>query len=131
MSQSAGVSEYYFSEHYRVLVIEEGDHYTVSVDVYRDEWVFTGHMEKCIGDTCLLVKELEPGSTAALVDTGVEGVVKTVVIGVRVKETRETVNVKWIMGRKPSYSDVEALYRASWRLIGCTREGCAEGAEPV
>jgi len=128
MSSPSNVTEYYFSNHYRVLVVEDGEAYTVSVDVYRDKWGFTGHVEKCIRDVCILFKEI-PREALSEIGISVEGVVRAIVIGVRVGGKEEAINVKWILVRKPTYRDVEALYRASWRLIGCGSEGCIEGSE--
>ncbi|MCY0868903.1 MAG: hypothetical protein OWQ48_06760 [Desulfurococcus sp.] len=119
------VSEYYFSEHYRVLVVEENGEFTVSVDVYREGWDFTDYTSKCIGDVCLLLKELTSDSLR-IVAEGIEGVVKVAVIGVRVADKYETIGVKWVIDRKPGYAQVEAIYKASWKLVGCAREACRE-----
>ncbi|AFL67036.1 hypothetical protein Desfe_1165 [Desulfurococcus amylolyticus DSM 16532] len=123
MSKPGIISEYYFSDYYRVIVIEEGDSYIVSVDVYRSKWIFTDYTEKCVENTCLLLKELSPESNGnRYVD--LDSVSKIIIIGVKVDDNYETINVKWVLRKKPTYSDIESLYEASWRIIGCHRGDC-------
>ncbi|MET1159652.1 MAG: hypothetical protein ABWW65_01700, partial [Thermoprotei archaeon] len=52
------VSEYWFLDYYRVLVISENTHKVISVDVYRRKWIFEDYEEVCSHDNkyCLLYK---------------------------------------------------------------------------
>jgi len=112
MSESEVIKEYYFDDYYRVLVIESGSKYVISVDVYYADWKYGNYREVCIGEVCLLVKELAPSE----INVNFANVEKVMVIGVRVGDKRETVNVKWIMGSKPGDDEIEGIYRHSWRI---------------
>ncbi|MEM0001143.1 MAG: hypothetical protein QXH02_06915 [Desulfurococcaceae archaeon] len=106
------LEEYYFDDYYRVLVINEDGRYVVSVDVYYANWEYSEHRELCIEEVCLLVKEIAPSQ----VKVSVDGVVKVLVIGTRVGGRYETINVKWIMVRKPSSSEISSIYMDSWNI---------------
>lgn len=115
MNTEAGnvLEEYYFDDYYRVLVINEEGKYVVSVDVYYANWRYSEHRELCIEEVCLLVKEITPSQVKANVD----GVMKIMVIGTKVKDKHETINVKWIMNRKPSSNEILGIYRDSWNIV--------------
>lgn len=114
MNAEAGnvLEEYYFDDYYRVLVINEEGKYVVSVDVYYANWKYSEHRELCVEEVCLLIKEIAPSQ----VKVNMDGVVKIIVIGTRVKGKHETINVKWIMNRKPSINEVSSIYRESWNI---------------
>lgn len=105
------IEEYFFDNFYRVLVIPEDGKFIVSVDVYIAYWNHTNPREICIENTCLLVKEISNISLG--MDLSVE---KIVVIGVRVSGKDETINVKWVLNRKPGFQDIERLYKYSWLI---------------
>lgn len=107
------VEEHYFDEYYRVIVISEEGKYIVSVDVYRVGWSYKNYKEICIENICLLLKELPIN----LVGTTLRGVEKVILVGTRVGDKYETINVKWIVDHKPSDVELQELYDFSWKLI--------------
>ncbi|MEM0325732.1 MAG: hypothetical protein QW733_01690 [Desulfurococcaceae archaeon] len=106
------VEEYYFDDYYRVVVVRDEQDHIVSVDVYRPTWKYDSYESICVENVCLLISVLRNPEISAI-----HGVKKIIVIGVKVNEKVETVNVKWIVDHKPSRSEVEAMYRESWRLV--------------
>ncbi len=109
-------SEYWFFDHYRVIVSKLlSNKYFVSVDVFRRNWVFKQYEEQCIDKYCLLYAELEP-SDYDLRETGVE---KIIVTGLKYDDHKETINVRYILEKQPTYPLIERLFYQSWRIIGC------------
>lgn len=120
MEELEVVSEYWFMDYYRVLVVNlNGIRKFVSVDVYRPGWPFSEHEELCISSAacCLLYKELGASEYASLFDR--VSVEKIVVTGVKTNGSLETINVRWFIRGEPTYSDIEKIFRCSWELIGC------------
>jgi len=107
------VEEYYFNEYYRVLVIKDEEGYVVSVDVYESKWSHSNYKSTCIDDTCLLAKEVEAGD----LELNISGVRKLVIIGVKVGNKAEVISVKWILNHKPSYEELETIFKKSWQLV--------------
>ena len=107
------IEEHYLNDYYRVLVIRDNDKYIVSVDVYRAEWKYQDYFVNCINEVCLLFKEIENLD----ISIDLNGVEKIIVIGSRVKDKYETINVKWILNHKPSQTEVEKIYQYSWKII--------------
>lgn len=107
------LEEYYFDEYYRVLVMGEENKYVVSVDVYYASWKYSEYRELCVGEVCLLVKDILPSE----VKVSISGVEKISVIGVKVKDKCETINVKWIMNRKPTNEEISSIYKDSWSIV--------------
>lgn len=108
---NANVEEYYFDDYYRVVILRENGSYVVSVDVYSSDWIFKSFESICVENVCMLVKRLKD------IPTEVNGVSEIIIIGVRVKDKLETINVKWVMDHKPSREELERVYRSSWQLI--------------
>ena len=106
------LEEYYFDNFYRVLVVRENEKYVVSVDVYYNEWKRIDQKEVCVENTCLLVKEVDPNDVKALF----QSVEKIFIIGVKVNDKLETVNVKWVFNSKPSREVMEKIYKYSWKI---------------
>lgn len=111
MNETGIVEEYYFDDYYRVLVMVDGTKYIVSVDVYYVGWNYNEYKELCVGEICLLVKELIPIGRMDSIN-----IEKIVVIGTRVGNKLETINVKWIMDSKPSDSEMLKIFKSSWRI---------------
>jgi len=119
--ESEKVSEYWFMDYYRVLVISTGEsnEKVVSVDVYRRTWPYSDYSELCVasGRYCLLYKELVPREIAYRFSRF--EIKKIIVTGVRAGKISEVVNVRWLIEGQVSYSDLEELFYLSWKLIGC------------
>ena len=111
------ISEYWFFDHYRVLVIKEPNNkYIVSVDVYRKGWNFEVNEEVCVSQNryCLIYCTIDPSKHNI-----VDGIAKIVITGIKTNHGLETVDVRYIMNRSPTYSDIEKMFYYSWKLIGC------------
>jgi hypothetical protein len=106
------LEEYYFDNFYRVLVIRENEKYVVSVDVYYNGWKYINQKEVCVENTCLLVKEIDPNDVKAVF----QSVEKIFIIGVKVNDKLETVNVKWVSNSKPNREVIEEIYKYSWKI---------------
>lgn len=105
------VREVFFDNYYRVLVVHGGSEYTVSVDVYHVGWIFTDYRERCIDNICLLIAEAPIPHIEGLV------VKRVLVIGIRVGERAETINVKWFIDKNPTTEDLERIYKYSWMIV--------------
>ncbi|MEM1790532.1 MAG: hypothetical protein QXP72_02065 [Desulfurococcaceae archaeon] len=114
----SNVHEYWFSKHYRVTVVKNSDgSFLASVDVYRRGWFLDDYEELCLEDgrTCLIYKVIvnpEPLLHEVRID-------KVIVTGVKIKDSVETVNVRWI-----GYGDVnedvaKKFFEESWRIVKC------------
>jgi len=117
VSYPDNVSEYWFHNYYRVLVIDRGDGLKIlSVDVYRRGWFFDKYDSKCVDQNyCLLYAYIDNPKTM-LNKVVVE---KIIVTGVKARDTYETINVRWFIRGDLTYSVVEEIFYASWELIGC------------
>lgn len=111
MNETGIIEEYYFDDYYRVLVMVDGTKYVVSVDVYYVGWNYDEYKELCIGEICLLVKELTPIGRIDSIN-----IEKIVVVGTRVGNKLETINVKWIMDSKPGDNEMLKIFKNSWRV---------------
>lgn len=111
MNEPGIIEEYYFDEYYRVLVMADGAKYVVSVDVYHVGWNFNGCKELCMGEICLLVKELAP-----IVKIDSINIEKIIIIGTKVGNRLETINVKWIVSNRPSDNEMLKIFRSSWKI---------------
>lgn len=109
------VSEYWFMDYYRVVKTRTGDKYLVSVDVYRRNYEFGESEEICVknGEYCILYARIDPSKT------GIRDVYEIIVTGIKAGGILETVNVRWMLGHDPKYSEIEEIFYESWRLIGC------------
>ncbi len=120
MSVEENVSEYWFLDHYRVLIVDLGNGKKfLSVDVYRRNWLFKDYTSKCVaGDKyCLLYKELAPDPNKHVLSNG--RVSKIIVTGIKADDIYETINVRWFIEGNISYNDIEKIFYWSWELIGC------------
>lgn len=120
MSVEERVSEYWFLDYYRVLVVDLGDGSRfISVDVYRRDWRFKDYDIECVGDGkyCLLYKTLKPDPSKYVLSRA--RIERIVVTGVKASDRYETVNVRWFVKGDLSYSDIEKIFYWSWELIGC------------
>lgn len=114
------VKEYWFSKHYRVVVVKEKDNrVVVSVDTYRKGWFFQDYEEVCVntGEACLMYKTIENPS---VIVHGLR-VIKIIVTGVKTRNTVETVNVRWICEGDVNEETAKRLFEASWRLINANK----------
>lgn len=107
-----GVNEYFFDNYYRVVVLEDEGGFLVSVDVYITDWRLGEPVEKCINNTCLLVKEITLNNSQEYPCNPS----KITIIGVKTSGKRETISVKWLCREKPGYNQIQALYELSWRI---------------
>jgi hypothetical protein len=114
------VSEYWFLDHYRVLVVKTNDNkYFVSVDVYRRKWPFNDFDDEiCVSNNkyCIVYKEISELDKLNDLDINVD---KIIITGVKVGDHVETVNVRWVLEGELKYSVVEGIFYKSWKLIGC------------
>lgn len=121
MNTLDNVSEYWFLDYYRVLLIDlDNNKKFLSVDVYRRNWVFReNYVEKCVADKkyCLLYKELKPDPDKYSLTNG--KVIKIIVTGIKAEEIYETINVRWVIEGNITYKDIEKIFYWSWKLIGC------------
>jgi hypothetical protein len=112
------VSEYWFLDHYRVLVVKTNDNkYFVSVDVYRRKWPFNDFDDEiCVSDNkyCIVYKEINTPDKLDGLDID-----RVIVTGIRVGDHVETVNVRWVLRGGLKYSVIEEIFYRSWNLIGC------------
>lgn len=120
MEKPSEITEYYFSDFYRALVVKINENeYMVSIDVYkkRSECMPNGHNVRyvCINDTCLIVEEIDPA--VVINSIKVEGLSKIFIITTKVGDNCEIINVKWLVNKKPMFEDVETMYTASWQII--------------
>jgi hypothetical protein len=106
------LSEYYFDNFYKVLVVKSGGEYLVSVDTYIAGWYHGPPQELCIEDACLLYKEVYFEEAASLPCKPA----RVVIVGSRVRDRVETINVKWVCRERPSDEEVKRLYEISWTL---------------
>lgn len=112
------VSEYYFSDYFRVVLLRDGDQFIASVDVYRKGWFFSGHEEKCVSDNrvCVMFKRVDPSilpkDFSLIID-------QVIIVGARISGVEETISVKWVLKKEPSYDEISRIYELSWRIIGC------------
>ncbi|MEM3925976.1 MAG: hypothetical protein QXU22_04280 [Desulfurococcaceae archaeon] len=120
MNKRNDIDEYYFSDFYRTIVVKSGENeYMVSVDVYKktDRCALDNQDIKytCVEDTCLIIEEVKPTLIPKSIAT--IGINKVLVIGIRVSDNCEVINVKWFVNRKPTFEDVKAMFDASWWII--------------
>ncbi len=116
VSAMGNVSEYWFLDHYRIIVARlASGKYLLSVDVYRRNWVFEKYDQVCIKNYCLLYAEIDPSKY----DLADKGVSKIIVTGLKYDGHKETINVRYIMDQQPTYPLIERLFYQSWRIIGC------------
>lgn len=112
------IEEYYFDDFYRVILVEEEEGYTLSVDVYLPYWPFGESEKSCVTadgrEICLLFKELEINEFTDLVG-------KVVVTGSLIGGESETINVKYFLKRRPSTEEVRQLYEYASRLLSHKR----------
>lgn len=116
------VKEFWFSKHYRVIVVKERDSRVfVSVDTYRKGWFFKDYDEVCVdtGEACLMYKTIENP------DVNIEGlkVFRVVVTGVKTANSLETVNVRWVCEGEVDEERAKKLFEESWRLINTASAG--------
>ncbi|OYT40313.1 MAG: hypothetical protein B6U89_02510 [Desulfurococcales archaeon ex4484_58] len=119
MNEEEIVSEYWFHNYYRVLVVRlNKESYLLSVDVYRNEWMFNDYEERCVSGKkyCLLYKKLEENINIESSDLEVREVMIT---GVKAGDIYETINVRWIVVGKLRCNDIEKIFYRSWEIIGC------------
>ncbi|WP_440058923.1 hypothetical protein ACSU1N_03775 [Thermogladius sp. 4427co] len=111
-----GVREVYFSNYYRVLLVEEEDRVFISVDVYKKGFDFSISKSMCVReDFCLLYSSLDPGSYKGLLP---ENVLSIEVVGARTPAGLETLNVRWVV-KKPVDNDLlKKIFEASWKIVG-------------
>jgi len=115
------ISEYWFHKYYRVLVIElDGSEKIVNVDVYRKGWIFDNYKETCLsnGKYCLLnyvIEDVERLKT--LLGELCTKVKKIGIMGVKVGEKVETINVKYFVIGDLRYDEIKELFYKSWELI--------------
>ncbi|MGC9121885.1 MAG: hypothetical protein ACP5HP_02985 [Thermogladius sp.] len=109
------VREVYFSDYYRVLVVEEDDKVFVSVDVYKKGFDYPVTRTSCVKeDFCLIYSTLDP----ALAGPDLKDVTLSLeVVGSKTPGGVETLNVRWVL-RKPLGEDVlRKVFETSWLLI--------------
>ncbi len=122
MSVLENVSEYWFHNYYRVLVVKTGSSYLVSVDVYRKGWIWSIDDRECVcnGEYCLLYHRVSREELASIdgLEDVIDRVVEAFIVGVKARDRLETVNVRYrIEGSSPlKYSDIEKIFYASWSL---------------
>ncbi|MEM4490547.1 MAG: hypothetical protein QXK41_05245 [Desulfurococcaceae archaeon] len=107
-----GMEEYYFDNFYRVVLLRDDEKYVVSVDVYYAGWKYDDQRKICVENTCLIIKEIDPSETSI----SLQDVERIFVIGVKVDNKFETINVKWILKSKPCREVIETIYKFSWKL---------------
>lgn len=120
MDKPSNVTEYWFNNYYRVLVVDLGSGKKfVSIDVYRDKWLFNNYEQVCVlnNEYCLLYSEIEPGKYGCFFNNIV--INKILVSGFKSNNVFETTNVRWFITGELSYSDVLKLFHYSWEIIGC------------
>ncbi len=128
MPEASNVSEYWFYNYYRVLVIELDKEYVVEVDVYRKDWPFKDVDKiECLSNKkyCMLYKSISPEyimSNNLLSDEVlVKSLNKVIIVGVKVGERSEVINVRYFINKDIMlrYDYLESLFYSSWRIIGC------------
>ncbi len=124
MEKPGNISEYWFHSYYRVMVIELEEYYVVSVDVYRDNWLWSIDNELCINDKeyCLVYHYPHASELKRLYGELADYIQNCEIVGVRAKSRVEVVNVRYSISKeKPlTYNNIEQLFYKSWELIGCS-----------
>jgi len=124
MESMENISEYWFHEYWRVLLIGSGDHLIVSVDVYRTGWFWNTDSMECLSDGkyCLLYHNVSRDELDRVLGELSKYIVKAEIVGVKAGERFETVNVRYTVSRdrELTYNDISDLFYSSWKLIGCT-----------
>uniref|UniRef100_A0A7C4D7B9 Uncharacterized protein n=1 Tax=Staphylothermus marinus TaxID=2280 RepID=A0A7C4D7B9_STAMA len=120
MEKPSNVSEYWFNNYYRVIVVKlSNDKKFVSVDVYRDKWLFKDYEEICISNNeyCLLYSEVDPLKYNHLFDNIL--IDKIIVTGVKSNKVFETINIRWFITGEIDYNSILKIFQYSWEIIGC------------
>lgn len=120
------VSEYWFHNYYRVLVIDSSSEYVVSVDVYRRGWLWSVDEESCLSDReyCLVYHRVDPAVLSDKLGDLASLVRRVEIVGVKARGRVEAVNVRYFLSRDRvlKYSDIEKLFYISWDLVGARLE---------
>ena len=117
------ISEYWFHDYWRVLIVELSDRSIVSVDVYRDGWFWNTDSMKCIDDEnyCVLYHKVSLDELSRVFGELSKYFISVEVVGIKAKDRLETVNVRYTVSgdKKLTYNDISELFYKSWVLIGC------------
>lgn len=119
----SNVSEYWFLRYYRVLVVEEDGEKIVSVDVYKKGYDHEVVDENCLSskEYCILYSEVDKNKYSSVFEKSIyDKIDKIVIVGVKARDRLETVNVRYVVKGDLTYNDIEQLFYASWRIIGCS-----------
>jgi len=117
------ISEYWFHDYWRVLVIELSDRLIISVDVYRDTWLWNTDSIECIDDKnyCILYYKVSKDELNKVFGELSKYFIDAEIVGIKAKDRFETVNVRYKVSgdKKLTYNDISELFYKSWILIGC------------
>jgi len=117
------ISEYWFHDYWRVLIIELSNRTIVSVDVYRDGWFWNTDSMKCIDveNYCILYHKVSMDELSRVFGELSKYFISVEVVGIKAKDRLETVNVRYMVSgdKKLTYNDISELFYKSWILIGC------------
>lgn len=112
------VLEFWFSKHYRVVITRNNDgSFLASVDIYRKKWLFNDYEELCLesSNTCLIYKvitELDQVFQNVKIE-------KAIVTGVKIGDSFETINVRWIGWGEVNEDVAKRLFEESWKIVRC------------
>ena len=117
------ISEYWFHDYWRVLIVELSDRSIVSVDVYRDGWFWNTDSIRCIDgeNYCILYHKVSMDELSRVFGELSKYFISVEVVGIKAKDRFETVNVRYTVSgdKKLTYNDISELFYKSWVLIGC------------